>query len=151
MIGRRTAQLLADHFSDIDKLAEASEAELSKIYEIGPKVAESVTTFFKQKDNRHLIEKLKKAGVRTKGLWTKGPRPFAGKNFVFTGGMERYTRPEAEEIVRKLGGRSSSSVSKEIDFVVAGTEPGSKYDKAKKLGVKIISEEEFEKMIKKYV
>jgi DNA ligase (NAD+) len=65
--------------------------------------------------------------------------------------MERYTRPEAEEIVRKLGGRSSSSVSKEIDFVVAGTEPGSKYDKAKKLGVKIISEEEFEKMIKKYV
>jgi len=150
MIGRRTAQLLADNYQDIDKLADASESELSKIHEIGPKVAESVVNFFKQKENRHLIEKLKKAGVTVKGEREKGPKPFVGKNFVFTGGLSKYTRPEAEELVRKLGGRSSSSVSKETDYVVAGTEPGSKYDKAKKLGVKIISEDEWLKMVKKH-
>ena len=149
MIGRRTAQLLADNYQDIDKLADASESELSKIHEIGPKVAESVVNFFKQKENHHLIEKLKKAGVTVKGEGEKGPKPFKGKTFIFTGGLSSYTRPEAEELVRKLGGRASSSVSKETDFVVAGTEPGSKYEKAKKLGVKVISEDEFEKMVKK--
>ena len=148
MIGRRTAQLLAENFSDIDKLADTSESELSKIHEIGPKVAEAVTTFFKQKENRRLIEKLEKAGVKMKAEKETGPKPLKGKVFVFTGGMDNYTRPAAEELVRKLGGRASSSVSKETDFVVAGTDPGSKYDKAKKLGVKIISEEEFEKMAK---
>ena len=149
MIGRRTAQLLAENYFDIDKLCTAKAEELSKIHEIGPKVAESMVNFFKQKENQRLIEKLKKAGVRVKGEALKGPRPLAGKNFVFTGGMENYTRPEAEELVRKLGGRASSSVSKETDFVVAGTEPGSKFNKAKKLGVKIISEAEFNKLISK--
>lgn len=150
MIGRRTAQLIAGHFSDIDSLAEATEAELSKIHEVGPKVAESVVTFFKQKENRHLIEKLKKAGVRVEGRAVRGPQPLKGKTFVFTGGLSAYTRPEAEEIVRKLGGSASSSVSKETSYVVAGTEPGSKYDKAKKLGVEILSEEEWLRMVKKY-
>jgi DNA ligase (NAD+) len=150
MIGRRTAQLIADHFSDIDSLAEATEAELSRIHEVGPKVAESVITFFKQKENRHLIDKLKKAGVKVKGEREKGPKPFKDKTFVFTGGLTSYMRPEAEELVRKLGGSASSSVSKQIDFVVAGTEPGSKFEKAKKLGVKILSEEEWLKMVKKY-
>jgi DNA ligase (NAD+) len=148
MIGRRTAQLLADNFNDIDSLAEASELELSKIHEVGPKVAESVVTFFKQKENRHLIEKLKKAGVRVKGQGSRVKGPLIGKAFVFTGGLEKYTRPEAEELVRRLGGSASSSVSKQTDFVIAGTEPGSKHDKAKKLGVKIISEKEFEKLTK---
>lgn len=149
MIGRRTAQLLAENYFDIDKLCVAKEEELSQIHEIGPKVAESTVNFFKQKENQQLIEKLKKAGVRVKGEVVKGPKPLAGKVFVFTGGMEKYTRPDAEALVRKLGGRASSSVSKETDFVVVGTEPGSKFDKAKKLGVKIISEEEFNKLIKK--
>jgi DNA ligase (NAD+) len=149
MIGKRTAQILADNYPDIDKLAEASEAELSRIYEIGPKVAESIVTFFKQKVNQHLIEKLKKAGVRTKETGTNASKPFAGKTFVFTGGLSSYTRPEAEELVRKLGGRSSPSILKETDFVVAGTDPGSKYDKAKKLGLKILSEDEWLKMVKK--
>jgi len=149
MIGRRTAQLLAENYSDIDKLCVAKEEELSQIHEIGPKVAESTVNFFKQKENQRLIEKLKKAGVRVKGEAVKGPRPLAGKVFVFTGGMEKSTRPDAEALVRKLGGRASSSVSKETDFVVAGTDPGSKYEKAKKLGVKIISEAEFNKLISK--
>ncbi|MGB9613435.1 MAG: NAD-dependent DNA ligase LigA [Candidatus Margulisiibacteriota bacterium] len=150
MVGRKTAQILADNFLDIDQLAKATEAELSKIYEIGPKVAESIVTFFRQKENQHLIEKLKKAGVQLKAKVEKGPKPLAGKTFVFTGGLEKYTRAEAEEIVRKLGGRASSSVSKETDFVVVGTEPGSKYEKAKKLGIKIISEKEWLKMIEKF-
>lgn len=150
MIGKRTAQILADHFQDIDSLSKANESELSKIYEIGPKVAGSIVTFFKQKENQHLIEKLKKAGVRVKGLGSRVTGPLSGKTFVFTGGLEHYTRPEAEELVRKLGGTASSSVSKDTDFVVAGSEPGSKYDKAKKLGVKILSEAEFIKLLGKH-
>lgn len=147
MIGKRTAQILADHYSDIDSLAGANEEELSKIHEIGPKVAASIVTFFKQKGNQHLIDKLKKAGVRIKEQRTKGPQPLKGKTFVFTGGLEHYTRPSAEELVRKLGGAASGSVSKLTSYVVAGTDPGSKYDKAKKLGVEIISEEEFRALI----
>jgi len=149
MIGRRTAQLLAENYSDVDMLCEATKEELSKIYEIGPKVAQSIFNFFKQKENQQLIDKLKKAGVTVKGKASKGPKPLAGKMFVFTGGLEKYARSVAEELVRQLGGRAGSSVSKETDYMVAGTEPGSKYEKAKKLGVKIISEEEFIKLIKK--
>jgi len=151
MVGRRTAQILADHFPDIDSLAKASVPELSKIYEIGPKVAESIVKFFEQKENQHLIEKLRRAGVRLKAEVSKGPKPFAGKTFVFTGGLATYTRPEAEEIVRKLGGRASSSVSKETSYVVVGSEPGSKYEKAKSLGIKILTEDEWLKMTKKYL
>lgn len=147
MVGRRTAQLLADHYHDIDSLAKAGEEELSKIQEIGPKVAASIVAFFRQPENLHLIEKLKKAGVRVEGIEQRGLQPLQGKTFVFTGSLTRFTRPEAEELVRKLGGSASGSVSKKTDYLVAGAEPGSKYDKAKKLGVKIISEEEFEKLI----
>ncbi|MFA5114201.1 MAG: NAD-dependent DNA ligase LigA [Candidatus Margulisiibacteriota bacterium] len=149
MIGRRTAQLLADHYHDIDSLAEAKEEELSKIHEIGPKVAAAIVTFFKQKGNRELIAKLKKAGVRVKGTESRGPQPFKGKTFVFTGGLTAYTRPSAEELVRKLGGSASGSVSKQTDYVVAGTDPGSKYEKAKKLGVTVLTEEEFNALISK--
>ncbi|MFH1387654.1 MAG: NAD-dependent DNA ligase LigA [bacterium] len=148
MVGRRTAQLLADNYDNIDALAKATEEELSEIHEIGPKVAESIATFFKQKENRHLIEKLKEAGVKMKGPGARGQGPLKGKTFVFTGGLSSYSRPEAEELVRKLGGRASSSVSKETSYVVAGTDPGSKYDKAKKLGVEILSEEEFNALIR---
>jgi DNA ligase (NAD+) len=148
-IGRRTAQLLADHYHDLDSLAEAKEEELSKIHEIGPKVAASIVTFFKQKGNRELIAKLKRAGVRVQGPGTRVQGPLSGKTFVFTGGLTSYTRPTAEELVRKLGGSASGSVSKQTDYVVAGTDPGSKYEKAKKLGVTVLTEEEFNKLIKK--
>ncbi|MDD4179164.1 MAG: NAD-dependent DNA ligase LigA [Candidatus Margulisbacteria bacterium] len=150
MIGRRTAQLLADNYSNIDELAKASEADLSQIHEIGPKVAEAVAFFFKQKGNQRLIEKLREAGVRVKGQGARGKGPLTGKTFVFTGGLTNYTRPAAEELVRKLGGRASSSVSKETSYVVAGTDPGSKYDKAKKLGVEILTEGEFQSLIHKH-
>ncbi len=149
MVGRHVAALIAQHYDSLEDLFDVSAGKLTRIAGIGPKVAASVEHFFSQKENHHLIERLKKAGVRTKGLRTKGPRPFAGKTFVFTGGLDKMTRPEAEELVRNLGGHPSSSVSKETDYVVVGHEPGSKFDKAKKLGVKTISESEFLKMVKK--
>ncbi|MCU0641593.1 MAG: NAD-dependent DNA ligase LigA [Candidatus Margulisbacteria bacterium] len=149
LIGRRTAQLLADHYHDIDSLAGAQEDELSKIHEIGPKVAASIVTFFKQKGNRELIAKLKRAGVRVKGQGSRVIGPLSGKTFVFTGGLANYTRTSAEELVRKLGGSASGSVSKQTDYVVAGTDPGSKYEKARKLGVTILTEKEFEQLVGK--
>lgn len=148
LVGKRTAQILANHYPDIDSLAEAKEDDLSRIHEIGPKVAASITIFFQQPENQHLVAKLKKAGVTVKAKAAKGPKPLLGKTFVFTGTLANYSRPDAEQLVRDLGGNASSSVSKKTDYVVAGTEPGSKSDKAKKLGVKIISEEEFNKLIK---
>jgi len=148
MVGRHVASLLGQHYESIDDLLEVKTSELEKIPGIGPKVAESVSRFFSEKENHHLIEELKKAGVKVKGERVKGPQPLKGKTFVFTGGLETMTRPEAEELVRSLGGHPSSSVSKDTDYVVAGSEPGSKFDKAKKLGVKIISEAEFKKMTK---
>jgi len=150
LVGKRTAQLIADHFHDIDELAKASADELSKIREIGPKIAESIVNFFRAKENQGFIEKLKKAGVRVRGYEVRGMGPLKGKTFVFTGGLKHYTRPEAEEIVRKLGGSASGSVSKRTDYVVAGTEPGSKYEKAKELGVEILMEDEFVKLISKH-
>ena len=147
MVGRHVASLIAQHYDSIEDLFDVKAEKLTGISGIGPKVAASVEHFFSQKENHHLIERLKNAGVRTKGLRSKGPKPFAGKTFVFTGGLDKMTRPEAEELVRNLGGHPSSSVSKETDYVVVGHEPGSKFDKAKKLGVKTISEAEFLKML----
>jgi DNA ligase (NAD+) len=148
MVGRHVASLLAQHYDSVDDLFDAKTEALEKIPGIGPKVAESASRFFSEKENRHLIEELKKAGVKVKADRAKGPQPLKGKTFVFTGGLVTMTRPEAEELVRSLGGHPSSSVSKETDYVVAGTEPGSKFDKAKKLGVKILSEQEFKKLIR---
>jgi DNA ligase (NAD+) len=143
MVGRTVATLLARHYDSLEELFDVKAAALQKIRGIGPKVADSVERFFAQKANHHLIERIKKEGVRVKGQITKGPQPLKGKTFVFTGGLKKLTRPEAEELVRKFGGHPSSSVSQQTDYVVAGSDPGSKYDKAKKLGVKVISEAEF--------
>lgn len=148
MVGRTVAALIAQHYDSLEDLFNIKAEKLTKIAGIGPKVAASVEHFFSQKENHHLIERLKKAGVKIKAAKAKGPQPLKGKTFVFTGGLDKMGRPEAEELVRKLGGHPSSSVSKETDFVVVGKEPGSKYDKAKKLGVECLSETEFVKMIK---
>ena len=147
LVGRHVASVIAERYDSVEDLFDIKASELEHIGGVGPKVAESVARFFSQKDNQHLIERLKKAGVSVKAKTAKGPQPLKGKPFVFTGGLSSITRPEAEELVRSLGGHPSSSVSKETDYVIAGTEPGSKYDKAKKLGVKIISEAEFRKMV----
>ncbi|MBU0686586.1 MAG: NAD-dependent DNA ligase LigA [Candidatus Margulisbacteria bacterium] len=148
LVGSHVASVIAKNFDSIDKVMKATEDDLTKVREIGPKVAQSVVLFFKQKGNHHLIEKLKKAGLNLKAAAPKGPQPLKGKTFVFTGGLEKISREAAQELVVKLGGAYSSSVSKNTDYVVVGESPGSKYDKAKKLGVQTMSEAQFLKMVK---
>lgn len=151
-IGERTAKILAKNFENIDKLSRANDVEISSIHEIGPKIAESVVGFFAGRKSRELIEKLKEAGLkfridRNSSAETK--EEFKNKIFVLTGTLDKYSRVQASELIERYGGRVSSSVSKKTDYVLAGEEAGSKLDKAKSLGVKIISEAEFEKMLKK--
>lgn len=149
-VGERTAKLLAKHFRSIENLSKASVDEIDDIYEIGPSIAQSVVDFFKDDKNIKLLNKLKKAGLKfeseNKGT-LKTKEEFLGKVFVLTGTLQKFTRSQASEIIENLGGRTSGSVSKKTDYVLAGAEAGSKLDKAKKLGVKILTEEDFEKMI----
>jgi DNA ligase (NAD+) len=147
-VGERTGQLLAEHFSSLDELAAAKEEELEQVPEVGPKVAASIVEFFSEPANRQLVKKLWKAGVRpTAERREVKSDKFAGKSFVFTGGLANRTREEAGAIVQQHGGKVSGSVSKKTDYVVVGTDPGSKYEKAKELGVTILSEGEFEKLV----
>lgn len=149
-VGERTAKLLAKHFRSIENLSNASVDEIDDIYEIGPSIARSVVDFFKDDKNIKLLNKLKNAGLNFESDNTgtsKTREEFIGKVFVLTGTLIKFTRSQASEIIENFGGRTSGSVSKKTNYVLAGTEAGSKLDKAKKLGVKIITEEEFEKMI----
>ena len=144
--------MLARHFGDIDSLANAGEDELADVEEIGPVIAESVRRFFAGEQGLEIIERLKSAGVKMSAEpagATAGGGSLAGKTIVVTGTLENYSRSEIKELIKNLGGRSASSVSKKTDFVLAGDNPGSKVDKAKTLGVKIINEEEFGEMIGK--
>jgi DNA ligase (NAD+) len=150
-VGDRTAKLLADHFGSIDNLAKASAEEINEVKEIGPKIAQSVYEFFRDKKNLELISRLKKAGLNFESA-KKDPSKInpniKGKTFVLTGTLENMKRGEAKEIIETAGGKVSSSVSKNTDYVLAGAEAGSKLDKAKALGVKVISEKDFEGMLK---
>jgi DNA ligase (NAD+) len=148
-VGDRTARILAKKFKNVDNLINASQEEINNVHEIGPKIAESVYNFFHKKPNLQLIEKLKKAGLKfeTEGGGTSSNK-FEGLTFVLTGTLEKYKREEAGAIIENLGGKVSSSVSKKTSYVLAGAEAGSKLDKAKELGVKVIDEKEFEKLIK---
>ncbi|MGB7284894.1 MAG: NAD-dependent DNA ligase LigA, partial [Candidatus Acidiferrum sp.] len=147
-VGERTGQLLAEHFSSLEELAAAKEEELEAVPEVGPKVAEAIVEFFSEPANRQLIKKLHKVGVHpTAEKRVVKSQKFAGKSFVFTGGLANRSREEAGELVQQNGGKVASSVSKKTDYVVVGTDPGSKYEKAKELGVTILTEGEFEKLI----
>lgn len=140
-VGQRTGELLAEHFGSLDDLAKAGVDELTEVEEVGPKVAESIAEFFSEKANQELLRKLKRAGLRFQQE-RKAPRDtrLAGKTFVFTGTLPHLSRDEAAALVSARGGKVSSSVSKKTDYVVAGADPGSKYDKARELGVTIIDE-----------
>jgi DNA ligase (NAD+) len=148
-VGERTGQLLAEHFSSLEEVAAAKEEQLLEVPEVGPKVAASIVEFFSEPANRQLIKKLHKAGVHPTAEKRKVKSDkFAGKSFVFTGGLANRSREEAGEIVQQHGGKVSGSVSKKTAYVVVGTDPGSKYDKAKELGVMILTEPEFEKLLR---
>ncbi|MFZ5640669.1 MAG: helix-hairpin-helix domain-containing protein, partial [Bacillota bacterium] len=143
-VGARAGKILAKHFGTMDKLMHAGEEELTAIPEVGPKMAASIVAFFRDSASLALIEKLRRAGVNmTEEQPEKGEQPLAGRTFVLTGGLEKYSRKEAQELIEKLGGKVSSGVSKKTDYVVAGEDAGSKYDKARELGITILTEAEF--------
>jgi len=140
-VGERTAQFLADAFADLDKIANADEEELQRAEEVGPKVSQSIQRFFHEKRNRDLIERLREEGLPFKyQAKRKAGGPLAGMTFVLTGTLPQMTREEAENLIEGAGGKVAGSVSRKTSYVVAGTDPGSKLDKAQALGVKVIDE-----------
>ena len=148
-VGGKASKVLAKKYKTIDNLAQASFDELSEINDIGEVMANSIREFFLSDQTIDLVEKLKKSGVNTKALEEEtGDSRFEGKTFVLTGSLENYTRKEAENIIEKFGGKTSNSVSKKTDYVLAGEEAGSKLTKAQNLGVTIISEDDFNNLIK---
>lgn len=143
-VGETTARDLARHFGSIEKLMDAAPEALESVHDVGPKVGESIRSFFANSSNRKLLERLLAAGVRPFPLrGTAAPGRFSGMSFVFTGELSSMTRAEAQRLVREQGGKTSASVSQKTRYVVAGESPGSKADKARKLGVKILSESQF--------
>jgi len=149
-VGERLAQTLAGHFRTLEALAGASAEALTEVEDVGPKVAESIVFFFRQPENIALIRKLKEAGLNFESRAVRrGDRPLAGKTFVLTGTLAGMARDEAREIIEVLGGKVTSSVSSKTDYLVAGESPGSKLDKARKLKVTVLNEQEFLKLIGK--
>jgi DNA ligase (NAD+) len=142
-VGEHTARLLATAYGSLENLEKAREEELVDIREIGPQVAGSIVTFFRNAENIAVIEKMLSAGVEPAREEKKTGGRFSGKTFVFTGSLSRFTRDDAKRMVENEGGHASGSVSRKTDYVVAGEEAGSKLAKARELGVKIINEEEF--------
>jgi len=145
-IGGQSAQILAEHFGSLDALMAADEETLKAIDQIGPTMAKSVYEYFRDPKNQGV--QLLAAGVRPKQPKKQRSDKLAGKTIVVTGTLENHTRQEAEQAIRQAGGKVSSSVSKKTDFVLAGKEPGSKLDKALKLGVKVINEKQFLDILK---
>jgi len=144
-VGQHIARVLAEHFKTLDAIMATDRETFESVHEVGPEIAASLESYFKEAHNRQVIQQLRDLGLTIEAVPETGPaaRPFAGKTFVFTGGLERFSRDEAKQRVERLGGRAAASVSKQTDYVVAGAEAGSKLDQAKKLGVKILSEAEF--------
>jgi DNA ligase (NAD+) len=149
-VGERTAQLLADHFGSLDKLAQASREALEEVFEVGPKMAEGISEYFHEKRNLDVIEKLRQAGLlfEQKAAHRKDGK-LAGKQFVLTGTLPHLSRDEAKQMIEEAGGRVTGSVSKKTDYLVVGAEAGSKLNKAKSLGVATLDEEELLKILGK--
>ena len=146
-IGTKAAKLLAEKFGDIDAIMSATREKLLEIEGFGEILANSAVDYFSVDDNRNMITRLKELGVNTTSTKTVAGDKFAGMTFVLTGTLPTYTRSAAAEIIESFGGKVSGSVSKKTTYVLAGEEAGSKLDKANALGVAVIDEEEFKKMI----
>ncbi len=147
-VGRTVARDLANHFQSLDALINADVEIMTEINSIGPKIAESVAAFFEKEKNRNLIKKLKSAGLSMEQEQTELlSKTLDGKKIVLTGSLPTYTRKEAKELIEKHGGSTTSSVSKNTDYVLAGDSPGSKLDKAQDLGIEILNEDTFKKRI----
>src|SRR5881392_754541 len=139
-VGERTAQFLAEHFGTMEAIEKASEEELQQVEEVGSRIAKSIVEFFAEPKNRELVEELRAAGLTMRGKKKERGTKLAGKTFVLTGTLPSYTRDEAKKMIEDAGGKVTGSVSKKTDYVVAGADAGSKLDKAKELGVKVIEE-----------
>lgn len=147
-VGEKAARLLAARFGTLDRLREAEEEELTRVEEIGPKIGEAVVQFFNTAETGPVLEKLRKAGVNFEEPTVEAiSEDLAGKTFVFSGALDSFTRDEAAALVEEKGGRASSSISRKTDYLVAGEDPGSKLEKARRLDVRVIDEEEFKKML----
>ncbi|MGM0583640.1 MAG: NAD-dependent DNA ligase LigA [Pseudomonadota bacterium] len=146
-VGARYARVLAMEFGSLEALAEADAERLEAVPEIGPEIAGRVAEFFASERNREVLERLREAGVKPAAMDISGARPLEGKTFVFTGALEGWTREEAEREVERRGGRATSSVSGETDYIVAGEDPGSKLDDAKARGVEVLDEAGFRRML----
>jgi len=145
-VGEHLAEVLAEHFPSLEALSKADYYELIQIPEIGPRIAQSIVDFFKNEENRKLIQELKELGVKTEAEKPK-EGPLSGKTFVFTGTLSAFTREEARRLVESLGGRVASGVSRKVDYVVVGADPGEKLRKAQELGITILTEEEFRRLV----
>ncbi len=145
-VGEHLAEVLAEHFPSLEALSNATYEELIQIPEIGPRIAQSLVDFFRNEENRKLIQELKELGVKTEAEKPK-EGPLSGKTFVFTGALSAFTREEARRLVESLGGRVASSVSRKVDYVVVGADPGEKLRKAQELGITILTEEEFRRLV----
>ena len=148
MVGERTAQFLAEHFGSMEALESAGVEELQNVNEVGPRIAESIVEFFSIAANRKLVERLREAGLTLTGYKKQRGTKLAGKTFVLTGTLAHFTRDEAKKMIEDAGGKVTGSVSKKTDYVVAGADAGSKLDKAKEQGVKVIDESELEKLLR---
>ena len=147
-VGRHTARSIAGEFGTLDAVAGATAAQLAAVPEVGDEIAASVTQFFAQKENRRVLERMRKAGVEVQRMPRgEGEQPLAGKTFVLTGSLDHYTRSEASERIEALGGRVTSSVSGETDYLVVGENPGSKLDEARDQGVRQLDEAAFERLL----
>ena len=145
-VGERTAQFLAEELGSMDAVMRASEEELQQVNEVGPRIAESIAEFFQEPRNRELVERLRQAGLTFTGSRKERGTKFAGKTFVLTGTLS-LPRDQVKKTIEAAGGRVSGSVSKKTDYVIAGTDAGSKLDKAKELGVTVIGEKDLADLI----
>ncbi|MCR4393596.1 MAG: helix-hairpin-helix domain-containing protein, partial [Dehalococcoidales bacterium] len=150
-VGEEMAERLAKHFNSIDQLQKASAEDLMRIPTIGPKIAESIVSFFSLERNQQIIEKLKKAGVK---LYEEKPGraenlPLSGLEFVITGRLKSFSREEAEERIRALGGAAKSDITRKTNYLVVGEDPGSKLARARELGVQLITEEDLLQFLSK--